>query len=201
MTLLAASTGETAHLGVLDGAAARTIHVVDGWHTVRMHTWVGRRTPAHCSAMGKAVLATLPDDAVIEALAGQELVAPTDHSVATVDELLSELAIIRERGVAFDLEELELGLWCAAAPISDKHGAAVASVSVSAPKSRWASGDIGLVGEHVIWAATQITSAIGGHHPSSPWPPAAGIAPDPLPWIDPALATAHRLGLTQSAGG
>lgn len=51
--------GETGHLGVLEGTEAVTIEVVDGWQTVRMHSWVGKRSPAHCSSMGKALLAGL----------------------------------------------------------------------------------------------------------------------------------------------
>ena len=52
--------GETGHLAVLEGTEAVTIEVVDGWQTVRMHSWVGKRSPAHCSSMGKALLAGLP---------------------------------------------------------------------------------------------------------------------------------------------
>jgi hypothetical protein len=56
---LVAQLGETAHLGVLEGTEAVTIDVVDGWQTVRMHSWVGKRSPAHCSSIGKALLAEL----------------------------------------------------------------------------------------------------------------------------------------------
>jgi len=56
---LVSRLGETGHLGVLEGTEAVTVAVVDGWQTVRMHSWVGKRSPAHCSSMGKALLAEL----------------------------------------------------------------------------------------------------------------------------------------------
>src|SRR5882724_5746559 len=49
-------TGETGHIGVLDGAEALTIAVVDGWHSVRMHSYPNKRSPAYCSSIGKALL-------------------------------------------------------------------------------------------------------------------------------------------------
>ena len=51
--------GETGHLAILEGTEAVTVEVVDGWQTVRMHSWVGKRSPAHCSSMGKSLLAGL----------------------------------------------------------------------------------------------------------------------------------------------
>jgi DNA-binding IclR family transcriptional regulator len=58
---LVAQLGETAHLGILEGTEAVTIDVIDGWQTVRMHSRVGKRSPAHCSSIGKALLATAAD--------------------------------------------------------------------------------------------------------------------------------------------
>src|SRR6266568_3579255 len=74
--------GETGHLAVLDGAEAVMIEVVDGWHTVRMHSWAGKRSPAHCSSMGKALLAGLPEAEVRTRYPKSRLATPTDATIA-----------------------------------------------------------------------------------------------------------------------
>ena len=73
--------GETGHLGVLEGTDAVTIEVVDGWQTVRMHSWVGKRSPAHCSSMGKALLAGLSDADFAARYPGHPLEPRTDRTI------------------------------------------------------------------------------------------------------------------------
>ena len=152
--------GETGHLAVLEGTEAVTIEVVDGWHTVRMHSWVGKRSPAHCSSMGKALLAGLPD-AALDALYGERLEARTERTVASRTALKKELAEIRAQGYALDLEELEPHLCCVAAPITDHTGAVVASVSVSGPDARIDAGTAPGIADDVRDAARRISVRLG----------------------------------------
>jgi DNA-binding IclR family transcriptional regulator len=128
--------GETGHLGVLEGTEAVTIEVVDGWQTVRMHSWVGKRSPAHCSSMGKALIAELSPEEFAARYPGPDLEARTPATITSADELRKHLELIRARGYAEDLEELEPHLCCIAAPVFGREGPAVASVSISGPASR-----------------------------------------------------------------
>jgi len=133
---LVARLGETGHLGVLDGPEAVTVAVVDGWQTVRMHSWVGKRSPAYCSSMGKSLLAALSRDEVIARFPDPVLSARTPNTITSRDELIRCLEEARDHGYAVDREELEPHLCCVAAPVHGRDGMVVASVSVSGPASR-----------------------------------------------------------------
>ena len=133
---LVSRLGETGHLGVLDGTEAVTVAVVDGWQTVRMHSWVGKRSPAHCSSMGKALLAGLAPAEFMARYPDPGLPASTPATITTRDELEKCLADVRARGFAEDREELEPHLYCLAAPVFGRDGTVVASVSLSGPASR-----------------------------------------------------------------
>jgi DNA-binding IclR family transcriptional regulator len=159
---LVQQTGETGHIGVLDGAEAVTVAVVDGWHTVRMHSHPNKRSPAHNSSIGKALLAGLDDAEVRRRLHGRRLTAKTPHSITSQPALLRELAEVRERGFAVDNEELELGLRCLAAPIHDADGAVIASLGLSGPAPRLTDAAVAELVPLVRAAAADATRAIGG---------------------------------------
>jgi DNA-binding IclR family transcriptional regulator len=133
---LVSRLGETGHLGVLEGNEAVTVAVVDGWQTVRMHSWVGKRSPAHCSSMGKALLAGLDAQDFLARYPDPDLPASTPATITSRADLEKCLADVRARGYAEDREELEQHLYCVAAPVFGRDGTVVASVSVSGPASR-----------------------------------------------------------------
>lgn len=153
--------GETGHLAVLEGSDAVTVEIVDGWHTVRMHSWVGKRSPAHCSSMGKALLAGLPPDRIDALYPARELPARTPATITDREALKEDLAAIRDRGHALDLEELEAGLCCVAAPVLDRAGRAAASISVSGPPSRINARTVPEIARHVRAAAALISRRLG----------------------------------------
>lgn len=160
--------GETGHLGVLDGAEAVTVALVDGWQTVRMHSWVGKRSPAHCSSMGKALLAGLSPAQLAARYPDRELPARTPHTITSRAALEKCLADVRDRGYAEDREELEPHLCCVAAPVFGRDGAVVASVSVSGPASRLADpAAAAAAAAEVRAAARQISARLGA--PPDPW--------------------------------
>jgi IclR family KDG regulon transcriptional repressor len=166
---LVAEYGETGHVGVLDGMTVMTVQVVDGWQTVRMHGEVGRRTPAHASAMGKALLSGLSGDEAGRRTQGKRFQAFTEHTITKRAALLTEIANIRARGFAVDNQELEIGLRCVAAPVFDATGDTVLSIGLSGPTARLDEERGLVVGAAVHAAAAGITAAIGGEVP----PPAA----------------------------
>ena len=129
---LAEETGETANLAMLDlDRVAYVAQVPSTRHTVRMFTEVGRRVYAHCTGVGKALLAELPDADVRRLLDAAGMPATTPHTITDVDRMLEELAAIRERGYAVDDGEQELGVRCVAVAVTR-----TTAVSVSGPASR-----------------------------------------------------------------
>jgi DNA-binding IclR family transcriptional regulator len=154
--------GETCHVGVLEGPEAVTVVLVDGTYSIRLHSWVGKRNDAHTTAMGKALLAGL-SDATIDMLFFPKKTLPqrTEHTVATVAELKEQLAVIRKHGFALDNEELELGLRCIAAPITDHNGSVVAALTIAGAASRLTMGKIDSYVAKVKASAAKISAEFG----------------------------------------
>jgi DNA-binding IclR family transcriptional regulator len=121
------ATGLVVHLAVLDGPDVVYLEKI-GDRT--FPTRVGGRQPAHCTAVGKAILAYRDEDAEVDLRVGR-----TKYSISTGAQLALELAKVRAHGVAFEREESLLGFGCVAAPIGSP-GEAVAAVSVCGPMSR-----------------------------------------------------------------
>lgn len=177
-------TGETGHLGVIRGTDATTLVITEGWHTIRMHSWVGKTSPAYVSSMGKALLAGLDDRELRALFEGVEFQVMTDNTVRGIAELLTQVAVVRERGYGVDDEELEIGMRCVSAPIVDSSGTAVASISVSGPSQRMTRDVIPELARHVRWHAALASRALGsvGGVPDG-WPPPPP-EPEPLSYLD-----------------
>ncbi|MGN6198981.1 IclR family transcriptional regulator [Humibacter sp.] len=126
--------GESANMAVLDGDMVVYIAQVPSRHSMRMFTEVGRRAHAHDTGVGKAMLAQLPEDTVRGIVSRVGMPTPTEHSIGNVDELLTELAAIRERGYSIDDEEQELGVRCYA--ITVPGAPSPTAISVSGPLAR-----------------------------------------------------------------
>ncbi|HKV45694.1 MAG TPA: IclR family transcriptional regulator [bacterium] len=134
---VSAACNETVHVAVLDHTEVVYIAKVDSTQTVRMVSAVGRRLPAHCTAVGKMLLAGLADHAVVARYAGaKHLPAMTPNSIARLAHLRRELVVIRARGVAFDDCESNADVRCVAAPVFDREGQTIAAISISAPVMR-----------------------------------------------------------------
>jgi IclR family transcriptional regulator, blcABC operon repressor len=111
--LLATGSEETVQLAVLDGLEMTYLARHDGRQPVRLSSQIGRRLPATVTATGKAALASLDDEELDRRLAEIEtLPVLTSHSIATMDALRAELAIVRRRGYAMDDEETVEGVVC-----------------------------------------------------------------------------------------
>jgi DNA-binding IclR family transcriptional regulator len=163
--------GETGHLGVLEGTEAVTVAVVDGWQTVRMHSWVGKRSPAHCSSIGKALLAGLTPADFAARYPDRDLPASTQATITTREELARCLADVRARGYAEDREELEPHLCCVAAPVFGRDGTVTASISVSGPASRLRNpAAVAAVAAAVRHAARQVSARLSAPPDVPGWP-------------------------------
>jgi IclR family transcriptional regulator, acetate operon repressor len=121
---------ETAHLAVLDGTEVLYIEKISGRRRVRTGSRIGGRMPAHCTAVGKAILAFSPPEAVAAVLDGG-LPPRTPFSITVPGVLKRQLATIARTGVAYDREEADIGVTCAAAPVFAYGRRVVAGISVT----------------------------------------------------------------------
>jgi len=132
---LADLTGETVQLAILDHLSVLYIRIRESRQAVRMSSGLGSRAPAHCTSVGKALLAYQPPEIVKQVL-DLGLKRYTPNTIIEPAALVDELAQVKSRGYAIDDEEIEPGLRCVAAPIRDHSGEVVAAISVAAPIQR-----------------------------------------------------------------
>ncbi|WP_214742963.1 MULTISPECIES: IclR family transcriptional regulator [unclassified Exiguobacterium] len=132
---LSEETGETVYVAILHGTNVVNTQVVDGTHSIRSHTEVGERSPAHQSALGKAILAFLDESSLQRVMTELELVQKTAHTFVDRQLLTYHLRAIHEQGYAVDDEEAEIGLRCIAVPIM-RDGHVIAALAISGPSSR-----------------------------------------------------------------
>ncbi|MFC9651947.1 MULTISPECIES: IclR family transcriptional regulator [unclassified Streptomyces] len=134
---IAETCDETVHVAILEETDVIYIAKVDSTHAVRMVSAAGRRLPAHCTSVGKMLLASLPGAELENRIAGREFTAMTPASITDPEVLRAELAEIRERGVAVEHRESNPDVSCVAAPVRDSAGRVVAALSISVPMIRW----------------------------------------------------------------
>lgn len=139
MVRLLIQFAETVNLGVLENGHVTHIDVLQSPSALRIAANPGERNPVHSTALGKAILAFLPEDEVESILEQNPLIKMTPKTITQKARLFEHLATVREQGVVFDLEENLTGVVCVAAPIFDRLGRVVASLSVSGPASRMES--------------------------------------------------------------
>lgn len=162
MKALMARVEETVHLAVLSEGEVLYVDRVEGLHTPpSMYTYIGKRVPAHCTALGKALLAHLSCEIVTDVLARRGMRQMTAKTLVTPQALEHELERTRRRGFAVDDEEIEDGVRCIAAPIRDYTDAVCAALSISGPKTRVRSDREAEMSKAVIWAAGLISTKLG----------------------------------------
>lgn len=136
LSRLAEETGETASLGILEGREILYIDTVQFSAMIRVNLPIGQKLPAHCSALGKAILAFLPEERIQELFGGAPLETFTPHTLSSYGALVGELAEVRCLGFARDREESHLELACLGVPVFGADGRIVAGISLSYPSFR-----------------------------------------------------------------
>jgi DNA-binding IclR family transcriptional regulator len=126
------ATRSTVQLGVLDGAGVLIVEKITGHRRMPMLSQVGGTVPAHCSSLGRAILAYSPADVVAAALTGP-FVARTTLTLTSADAVRRELAMVPERGYAHEQEEGNVGMSCIGAPVFGPLGDVAAALSVTGP--------------------------------------------------------------------
>lgn len=135
---LSSATGFAVQLAILDGNEIIYLHRVTA-SDFSLPTREGGRQPAHCTALGKAMLA-FDEEAAADVLRS-DLARRTRHTLTTADALAADLAETATTGLAFDREEAVEGLACVAAPLRST-GRAIAAVSVTGPTDRFDADEV-----------------------------------------------------------
>ena len=182
------ATKETVHLGLLEGHEVVYADKIESPQTIRMYSRVGRRSPLHCTALGKVFLASQPEQA-LQGLLRAGLRRYTSRTITAPGRLRAELTRIRQEGYALDNEEFEEGLRCVAAPIRDHAEAVIASLGIAGPAARLEPGKLPMLIKHVKEAADAVSAALGhrggtaphrgraaaaGREGTRPWPSTPG---------------------------
>jgi DNA-binding IclR family transcriptional regulator len=157
---LADSSGETVQLAILDHLTVLYIRIRESRQAIRLSSGLGSRAPAHCTGVGKALLAFQSPE-VVQQVIDNGLKRYTENTIVEPDKLRAELASIRARGYAIDDEEIEIGLRCVAAPIRDHSGRVVAAISVAAPVQRMSKKQVQAAIPPVLAAAENISRRLG----------------------------------------
>ena len=129
-------TGETIHLAVLDRGDVIYIDKLESQKSLRLFSAVGKKGPAYCTGVGKAMLAFLSEDQLVAAIKEQSFTKHTDTTLINEQMLRDDLIKIRESRVSLDLEEHEEGIQCAASVILNHRNEPIAALSITAPKFR-----------------------------------------------------------------
>jgi DNA-binding IclR family transcriptional regulator len=153
--------GETIHLAALESGQIIYVDKLQGTRAVQVSiTGIGCRLPAHCSGVGKVLLADRPWDDVMTILNCRGMTAFTPHTITNPQAFHEELIRVAHQGYAYDLEETVEELCCVAAPIRDHTGEVVAAISLSVPAYRF-TAQKDLYRLAIIGATRQISDNLG----------------------------------------
>ncbi len=154
-------TGWTVHLALLSGDEAVYVAKLEGDKPYHLASQVGMRLSLHCTSIGKAILAAMPDAEVRAVMARTGMPARTPNTRTDVAALLDELSAVRTRGYAEDHEENEDGVCAVGAPVFDHAGQVAGAISVAALVHLPANGSVDERGRMVMATAETVSGELG----------------------------------------
>ncbi|WP_316979951.1 IclR family transcriptional regulator [Shumkonia mesophila] len=154
-------TGEIVHLHMFDGSQMACIEREEMGGTRLTTLTTIEAAPTYCTGVGKAFLAFQEQELILRIVAEEGLEPRTEHTLSTLEALLADLELTRQRGFAVDDEENEIGVRCIGAPIRDSRGQVFASVSVSGPSARMPLSRIQGLAPAIIQTADEISCKLG----------------------------------------
>ena len=137
------------------------IEKVDSPRSVRIISHIGGRNPTYCTGVGKVLLAGLSDKEVEKIVASTGMEKFTSNTINTLGKLKECLTEVCKKGYAYDLEEIEIGLRCVAAPIKNHQGMTVAAISLSGPTNRIPDEILEQLSKDTVDAAYRISAKLG----------------------------------------
>ncbi|MGO1820408.1 MAG: IclR family transcriptional regulator [Senegalia sp. (in: firmicutes)] len=152
---------EVVHLVLLEDEEIIYIDKVESHNTIRMHSNIGKRSPAYSTSVGKAIMAYLNEDRIKEIWNNSDIKKHTEHTITDFDKFIEELEGIRKIHYAIDDQENELGVRCIGAPIFNHKSEPIAAISISGPTSRVTRESVEKTAEWVIKYAKFISKELG----------------------------------------
>ena len=149
---------ETVNLGHWEGIEVSYLDQLTSKDILNPDLHIGARIPAYCTAMGKAILAYLPDIELKQYLARVKLEPHTERTITDPGVLTEQLNAIRQNGYAVMDEELVIGLRGAAAPVFNKRGYPKYAISVGAWSFRMSEEKLKLVSREVKRVANEVSA-------------------------------------------
>ena len=131
LAVLRMRTGLTVHMGILERTEVVLISKHDGPSGPKMATWLGKRMEIHCTGLGKAIAAFLPETEIAAILQARGLGRHNENTISSPKRLREELDRVARAGYAIDDEEEELGMRCLGVPVLDPRGGPVAAISIA----------------------------------------------------------------------
>lgn len=156
---LVQQTGETAHIGVLQGNHVVYLYKLDSQSPVRLLSYVGKQNPVHCTSSGQAILAFQPVFIIKEVL-DRGLPAYGPNSLTSSKAMMEKLARVRELGYAVSEEELHAGVTSVGAPVRSRNGHVVVSVNIAGPISRIHRRNLPRLAKWVVQMAEGISNTL-----------------------------------------
>jgi DNA-binding IclR family transcriptional regulator len=158
---LVEETQETVHLCILDEGEMLYLQKIEPQRSVRMASSIGRRAPAHSTAVGKVILAELPEQEVEAMILQHDLKSSTPNTITSPEAFRAELRVTRTRGYSIDDEENEEGVRCVGAAVRDHSGRPVAAISVSGPSFRITKEKVPSIARVLVKAALALSHDLG----------------------------------------
>jgi DNA-binding IclR family transcriptional regulator len=137
MQLLRNASGETVHVAVFDDGDMLHVRRIESLQVIRVACPLGTRDKLHCTALGKAFLAALPDTEMKRVMNNIDFEKRTPNTITDREAFLVEMRKTRARVYSIDDEEGRLGVRCLGMPLVQRNSHAVGAVSIAGPAQRW----------------------------------------------------------------
>ena len=161
MNRLVEMAQETAYLCVLDECQSLYVEIVECSQPIRIIHTVGKRNPLHCTGVGKILLSGMTEEGIDRVISERGLKAYTRNTISDRGLLLEEIERVKANGIAYDNEELDVGVRCVAAPIFNRDGNVAAALSISGPIQRFTLEKVPRIETMVKMAAAEISFKMG----------------------------------------
>lgn len=153
---------ETVNAAILEHDEITYIYRLESEEPLRFSLQVGSRFPAHCTSTGKIMLADLSDQDLFRLYGDKEdLGRLTEKSIGSFKQLMEEIRVLRQEGLAFDLEETLAGVSCVAAAVRNAKKEVVAAISISGPKERMTEERLFSFAALITEASMEISKELG----------------------------------------
>jgi DNA-binding IclR family transcriptional regulator len=161
LAALMQQTGLTVHMAIMEQYEPVLVSKVEPPGIFRLATWMGKRMDFHCTAVGKAIAAFLPEERLDELISVRGLPRHNENTIVSARKLKQQLLQVRKCGHALDDEEEELGLRCIGVPIFDHDGRVVGATSLSGTTNQIFADNVAALADRAKATAGNISSALG----------------------------------------